>query len=145
MNRKLIRLLKQAHAIEVGAYHAYEGHWRSLANKHLDDALQVVKIQSEEQMHRLTLERHLRILKSKPNKALDAIFWCVGKTISASCYVIGYRAGMWGAKIMERLGASCYDTLAEEAWMGGHLTMRYELEEMQRAEERHELFFKGVK
>lgn len=138
---RLIRLLKQAHAIEIGAYHAYEGHWRSLAETKPDEAKQIVWIQSEEQDHKLAVERLLRSLNAKPSKILDGILWIIGKTISGACHVMGYRAAMFGAKIMEKLGSNTYWVLAREAYNSGHPEMHSELCSMARNEEEHEKFF----
>lgn len=141
MTNKLIRMLKQAHAIEIGAYHAYEGHWKSL-NKSGFERLNVWWIQQEEEGHRECVSQMLEKLNAKSSPILDSVFWVIGKTISAGCSVFGYRMAMFGAKVMETLGAVCYKKLAEEARKCGFPAMTVELERMQKAEERHEEFFK---
>ncbi len=138
---RLIRLLKQAHAIEIGAYQAYEGHWRNIKPIDRFERGKVKWIQVDELLHKETLEKMLKELDSKPSLILDAILWCIGKSISIGCYVMGYRMAMWGAKIMEVMGSNCYWTLAREAYNSGYPHMHTELCKMARQEEEHEQFF----
>lgn len=137
---KLIRLLKQAHAVETGAYNAYEGHWRSLKDE--SDREKVKAIQKDEWFHRQAVGFMLIDLKSEPSEFLETIFYLIGKTISLACYVMGYRAAMWGAKIMEVMGSQIYWKLAKEAYDSGHKEWHGELCKMARQEEAHEAFFK---
>ena len=141
MNKKLIRLLQQAHAIEIGAYHAYEGHWRS--SKNTKESNQIQSIQIDELVHRHKVRFMLEQLNAQRNPILDALFWVIGKTISASCYVIGYKAAMWGAGLMERLGSVCYYRIAREVKGLTNMRMYVTLLDMAIQEEEHEEFFKG--
>jgi rubrerythrin len=143
MENKLTRLLKQAHAIEIGAYNAYEGHWRSLAKNKLSEARRIVEIQGDERAHMLAVERFLRTVNAKPSKIQDAILWIIGKSISIACYIMGYRAAMWGAKVMEVMGSNIYEKLAKVARDEGYPAMGVELDYMQRSEIEHEEFFKS--
>jgi len=103
---KLVRLLKLAHSIEIGAYHAYEGHWRNTKDPTTRKRLQ--EIQEEENFHRQQVRFMLSEVKSSPNFFLDFSMYLVGKSVSVSCYVMGYKAAMWGAKIFEILGPIFY-------------------------------------
>lgn len=138
---KLIKLLQQAYAIEIGAYQAYEGHWRSLKDE--KEQWEIRSIQGEELWHKEEVGRMLSELKAKPNVILNAILWLIGKSISLACYVVGYKAAMCGAGLMEKLGALCYKRIAAEARAKGHRTMALELEDMQVAEEKHQKYFLG--
>lgn len=140
---KLVRKLRMAHAIEIGAQNAYEGHWRNL-DKSDPNRLAVWWIQKEEILHQDNVRDMLKELGAKPNPVLDSILWLIGKTISAGCYVFGHRMTMWGAKIMEKMGAYTYKELAIEARDAGYPAMGVELDYMQRAEEDHERFFQSV-
>ena len=139
---KLAKLLRQAHAIEIGAYNAYEGHWRNIKPIDRYERGRVKWIQVEELLHKEMLERMLREVNSKPSWAQDALLWIIGKSISAACYVMGYKAAMWGAKIMEKMGGLCYKQLAATARDEGYPAMGVDLDDMQKAEEEHEEFFK---
>lgn len=111
---KLIFLLKYAHAVEIGAYNAYEGHWRSLPNGSIaQDTIKAIQI--DEKNHQQALEGFLQAFNSKPSPILDGILWCIGKSISMACHFMGYNAAMLGAKIMEKLGSAIYFNLAREA------------------------------
>jgi len=137
---RLIKLLQQAYAIEIGAYEAYEGHWRSL--KLPQERSQIQAIQLEELEHRENLDRMLKELKAEPNRAYNFMLLVIGKTISFGCKIMGYRLAMWGAGIMEKLGGFTYKQLAREARDEGYPWMACDLDDMQAAEERHEKFFK---
>lgn len=139
---KLTRLLRQAHAIEIGAYNAYEGHWRNIKPIDRWERGRVKIIQVEELLHKEMLERMLKEVGGKPSRAQDALLWIIGKSISTACYVMGYKAAMWGAKIMEKMGGLCYKQLAKVARDEGYPAMAVDLDYMQRAEEEHEEFFK---
>lgn len=138
---KLVRLLKQAHAVETGAYNAYEGHWRSLKKE--SERNKVQEIQKDEWFHRQSVGWMLIELKSEPSEFLETVMYLVGKTISIACYVMGYRAAMWGAKIMEVMGKNIYKKLAQIARDEGYPAMGVELDLMQKAEESHEEYFKS--
>jgi len=139
---KLIRLLQQAYAIEIGAFEAYEGHWRSLKTPQERGLIQAIQL--EEVEHRENVERMLKELGAKPNRFYNAILYVIGKSISIGCRFMGYRLAMWGAGIMEKLGGACYKRIAREARDEGYPAMAVDLDEMQAAEERHETFFKDV-
>lgn len=141
---KLIKMLRMAHAIEIGAYNAYEGHWRSIADTRPEEAKRIVWIQAEERTHKLTTEHYLRTLNAEPSKVLDSILWVIGKTISTGCHVFGYRMAMWGAKVMEVLGSDIYRKLAAEALRCGDIKMSAHLWDMNKAEREHEKFFESM-
>lgn len=134
-------MLQQAYAIEIGAINAYEGHWRSTSNTF--ERAQIKEIQRDEIFHKEEVGRMLSELKAKPSVILNAILWLIGKSISLACYIMGRKAAMWGAGIMEKMGTLCYKRIALEARTKGHRSMASDLEEMQEAEERHEKFFQS--
>lgn len=111
--KKLISLLQNAHAAELAAYNAYEGHWKSTTN--VDDRLHIKFIQREEEDHIFMLEYMLDRIGAKPNHFKDLIFITMGKIISIMCYISGRWAVMYGAGIMERIGATSYCEIAKIA------------------------------
>lgn len=138
---KLARMLQQAHAIEIGAYHAYEGHCKSLPIDS-DVRRRIRIIQNEEFHHRSVVYAMLRIIDSKPDPILDTLFLAIGKTISIACRVMSRKMAMFGAKIMERLGDVCYARIAAEARRSNLIGLALQLERMQKTEKEHETFFK---
>lgn len=134
-------MLQWAHAVEIGAFYAYEGHWRSLPNDSVPQNT-IKAIQIDEKNHKEALEVMLKSLNAKPSKLQDAMLWCIGRFISASCYFIGYKAAMFGAKIMEIMGSKIYWKLAIESTNSGHQEFHSELCSMARMEEDHERFIK---
>lgn len=138
---KTIKLLKRAHAIETGAFEAYEGHANSV--KDPQEKYKIQEIQKDEWFHRQAIEWFLIDLKSEPNPFLDFVLYLIGRSISLSCYVMGRKAAMWGAKIMESLGSNIYKELAKVARNEGYPAMAVELDHMQKTEEEHERFFKS--
>lgn len=138
----LIWQLQVAHAIETGAYEAYEGHANSLKNP--CEREKIKQIQKDEWFHRQTVGFMLIELKAGPNHVLDGLLWLIGRTISLSCYVIGYRAAMWGAKIMEVFGSNIYGNLAAQCVLEGQGQFMLEFCKMAHQEREHEEFFKNI-
>jgi rubrerythrin len=136
---KLLLMLQWAHAVEVGAYEAYEGHWRSLPDGTTGQRT-IKAIQIDELRHKEAIEHILESFGSKPNALFDGLVWCVGKTISISCRFMGHRMAMWGAKVMEVMGANLYKKIAKLARNQGYYTMAVNLDWMQNAEEDHQRF-----
>lgn len=141
--KKLIRQLKFAHAAEIAAYHAYEGHWRSVSNtaeqKYIQD------IQLDELKHIYTLERMLEGLHVKPSPKLD---WCgkaVGELIGFACFYTGWRLPMWVAGIMEKIGTASYKDIALEAADQERYVMAQALMEMAKVEWEHEQYFEQLR
>jgi demethoxyubiquinone hydroxylase (CLK1/Coq7/Cat5 family) len=137
--KELIEMLKRAHAIEIGAYHAYLGHYRNVKDPFESAQIQAIRI--DESGHRKEVAWMLSELGAKPNRFYDAILWCIGKTISAGCYVFGYRMAMWGAKVMEVLGSEVYENLAAQAILDEKMWMVGKFAHMAQTEKEHEEFF----
>jgi demethoxyubiquinone hydroxylase (CLK1/Coq7/Cat5 family) len=134
---KLISLLKRAHAIEIGAYHAYEGHWRSLPTGSVaQDTIKAIQI--DEKNHREDLVKILAGFGYRSNPVYDAVLWCIGKSISIACYVMGYKAAMLGAKVMETMGSAIYFDISREAAKLGMRDLSNTLYVMGTNEETHE-------
>jgi len=142
MNKKLIRMLQQAHAMEVGAMEAYTGHIASLPHGRIKTELRIIRL--EELTHKLYVEAILQSLEAKPSPFLDRVFWLIGRTISVSCRVMPYRVAMWGAGLIEKLGSISYYRISREC-NGLDKTVTYGLLlDMAIQEEEHEEFFKEV-
>lgn len=136
--KKLVAALQRAHSGELAAYHAYEGHWRSLKSQ--DEARHIRAMQRDELRHISQIRKFLFTLGAKPNKFRDGIFWIVGKTASVLCYVSGYNAPMYGAELIERFGASEYSRLSSLAYANRQFSMSSRLKEMAAVEAAHEWY-----
>lgn len=141
--KKLIRSLKFAHAAEIAAYHAYEGHWRSVSNKVEQDYLK--KIQLDELKHIHTLDKMLESFDQVSNPILDTLGKFVGEVIGYMCYVTGWRLPMIVAGIMEKIGTSSYDKIALEAAEAGRPNLANRLMKMAQNEQEHEEYFENIR
>lgn len=141
--KKLIRQLKFAYAAETAAYHAYEGHWRSVSNRAEQEYIQ--KIQLDELRHIHTIDRMLSILGHRPNHTLT---WCgkvVGELLGFACFYTGWRLPMWVAGVMEKIGTASYEKIAYQALDSGRPLLAVKLFEMAKVEAEHEQYFEKLK
>jgi len=85
---QLVDLLKRAYSAEKAAAFAYQGHAASVRNPEEKAAIRQIEI--DEWNHRrevLEIMNHYSIL---PSKYYEFRFHVIGKTISFSCYIIGW-------------------------------------------------------
>lgn len=141
--KKLIRQLKFAHAAEIAAYHAYEGHWRSVSNSAEQKYIQ--SIQLDELKHIYTIEKMLEGLQQKPNPLLDKAGKVVGELIGFACYYTGWRLPMWVAGVMEKIGTASYKDIAMTAIDNERYLMASVLMEMAKVEFQHEQYFEKLR
>ena len=139
----LIRILQNAHAGELAAAFAYRGHWKSL-KKSAAEREQIKKIESEEWEHRENVARWLKRMGAEPNKTREKIFWTIGKTIGAACFVSGWFFPMYFAGRLESGNVQEYVDAAEYARELGMPECFDEMMEMSRVEGEHELFFSRI-
>lgn len=100
-------LIKLNHAIEIGAYEAYSGHYA----RTLD--VNILAIMCDEKNHRRYLKSHLLELNQTSNFLMDSVFYLIGSTISFLCYFCPIRSLNYVANIMEIVATVNYDKLAE--------------------------------
>ncbi|HVE57899.1 MAG TPA: demethoxyubiquinone hydroxylase family protein [Pyrinomonadaceae bacterium] len=135
----LIGILQNAHAGELAAAYAYRGHWKSL--KESAEKTQIKKIEQEEWAHRANVRKWLEHLGAQPNALREKIFWTIGRSLGASCYVSGWFFPMYFAGRLESQNVQEY---VEAAGFAEELEMRdcaEEMLEMARIEGEHETFF----
>lgn len=142
MSVKLIRMLQSAHAGELAAFYAYEGHWKSLKSDSEREAIK--KIQREEMEHIKLTEVFLEGLRAKPSPIKDYIFTKIGKTIGFLCHWTGWTLPMKVAGLMEKIGAYSYKNIAKEAWASKNHQIVKTLNRMQTVEIQHEDYFNGL-
>lgn len=140
---KLIRMLKFAHAAEIAAYHAYEGHWRSVSNQAEREYIR--KIALDELKHIRTIRNVLVSMQSKPSVILDACGRVVGEVVGLACYYSGWRLPMIVAGLMEKIGTASYHDIALEAADSGMIMLTVLLLDMAKVEDEHETYFRRLR
>lgn len=143
VRQNLIRILQNAHAGELAAAFAYRGHWKSL-KKGAAEIEQIRKIEAEEWEHRANVANWLEKLEAKPNKWREKVFWTIGKTIGAACFVSGWFFPMYFAGRLESGNVQEYIDAAEYAKELGMHECYDEMIEMSRVEGEHEEFFRSI-
>lgn len=133
--------LQKAYAGEVAAYHAYEGHWRSVKDPVV--AKHIRAIQRQELQHIAEIKRSLKELGGNPNWVLIYLFWVIGKTVSALCYVSGQKLPMLGAAFIEYIGETNYRKMSKEAYDLGLFRLHYRLLSMAAVESAHKWYLES--
>jgi demethoxyubiquinone hydroxylase (CLK1/Coq7/Cat5 family) len=139
--RSLVSILQKAHAGELAAYLAYEGHWRSLADP--SEIAEVREIGREELLHRKRLAVMLEELGFAPARPREVLFRGVGTAIGLFCRVGGWLAPMYGAGFLERGNIREYEDAAVLALLAGHSRFVDCLLEMAEVEWEHEQYFRS--
>lgn len=138
----MIFAMKWAHASEIAARYAYEGHLRSLRNEAQRHQMQLI-IQDEVR-HVGVIQALLWSMDSRPSSVLDFLGLLVGKTIGTACSFTGWTAPMRVAGWMERIGHSSYEKLARTALMQGRPYVMRVFLEMAETERQHEEWFERI-
>src|ERR1700744_1209009 len=84
----LEKLLKQAYSAEKAAAFAYQGHAGSVRDRREKGAIRRIEI--DEWNHREEVLKLMNIYQVPVSKWYEVKNYIIGKTISASCYVIGW-------------------------------------------------------
>ena len=82
-------------------------------------------------------------LGGTPSAIREVIFWCIGRTISALCYVIGWYCPMYGAGWIECRNIQEYVDAAGFAAAAGRPQLAEELLAMAQVEWDHEQWFRA--
>ena len=138
----LIRILQNAYSGEVAAAYAYRGHWKSLNES--PEKIRIREIEVEEWDHRRRVGEWLAKLTAKPNPTREKIFWAIGRSIGAACFLSGWFMPMYFAGRLEGGNVVEYE---EAAAMARELDMPEcvnDLLDMARVEAEHELFFREM-
>lgn len=135
-----IDLLQRAHAGEMAAAFAYQGHSNSVSN--LKEKQEIKKIEEEEWHHRRRIFEILAELGAKPRRRLEIIFWCIGKTIAFLCHVGGWFIPMYGAGKLERGNIVEYEVAVRLAHRAGLTKYIDELLEFSETEWKHEQYYR---
>lgn len=139
--RRLIAQLQLAYSGELGAGHAYRGHWRSLRDP--DERARVRQIEDEEWHHRRLVGEMLAGLEARPRPLREAAFWIIGKTLGTLCHLGGWFAPMYGAGRLERRNIKEYEDAAAFALASGRADLIDCLLTMAEVEWDHEQYFRA--
>ncbi len=136
----LIRILQNAHAGECAAAYAYRGHWRSL--KDSPERTRIRAIETEEWEHRRRVGEWLEKLDAKPRPLSEKVFWTIGRTLGATCFLSGWFMPMYFAGRLESQNSVEYEDAAVFARELGMDDCVEDLLDMARVEVEHEVFFR---
>lgn len=140
--KNLIRILQNAYSGEVAAAYAYRGHWKSL--KDSPEKLRIKEIEAEEWDHRRRVGEWLEKLGAKPQAIRERVFWMIGRTLGASCFLSGWFMPMYFAGRLESKNSVEYKEAAYFAKELGMDECVEDLLDMARVEVEHEEFFHAV-
>lgn len=127
-----ITLLKFCFAVEIGAYLAYVGHYRSSKDK------KIKSIMRDELSHMVYIKRVLASYDEKPTAVFSLPFLIIGHMIRLTCRITPKPMLDFVARIMEKFNVVSYDYMAKafpehsETFLG-----------MMQNEYEHEIYFKG--
>ncbi|HQX56152.1 MAG TPA: ferritin-like domain-containing protein [Pyrinomonadaceae bacterium] len=138
----LIRILQNAHAGECAAAYAYRGHWKSLKDSREKDRIR--EIEAEEWDHRGRVAEWLDKLGANPRPLREKIFWTIGRTLGATCFLSGWFMPMYFAGRLESQNSVEYEDAAKFADELGMDDCVADLLDMARVEVEHEQFFHSV-
>jgi len=138
--QNLIRILQNAYSGEIAAAFAYRGHWKSL--KESVEKIEIKKIEAEEWHHRERVGRWLETLGAKPNPVREKIFWTIGRSLGATCFLSGWFMPMYFAGWLESGNIVEYEEAARFARELGMDDCVEDLLDMARVEAEHEAFFR---
>jgi len=139
--RDLVQLLQSAHAGELAAAHAYEGHARSVRD--VVERTDIERIRDEELEHRARVAVHLEALGAGPDPRRERRMRRVGRVIGALCHIGGWYLPMYGAGRLEAGNIVEYEHAASLADTCGHGEMIADLLDMADVEAEHERYFRS--
>ena len=140
--QNLIRILQNAHAGEVAAAYAYRGHWKSLNES--PEKIRIREIEVEEWDHRERVSQWLRKLDAKPRAIREKIFWTIGRSLGATCFLSGWFMPMYFAGRLESGNVVEYEDAAALARELDMPECVDDLLDMAHVEAEHELFFREM-
>lgn len=138
----LVRILQAAHAGELAAAYAYQGHWRSrLGARRRSEREEIRRIEAAEWHHRRQVAELLAALGSGPVRWRERSMGAVGRFFGALCFVGGHFMPMYAAGRLEAMNVGQYVDAAVHARASGHGDFGDQLDAMVAEEARHEAWF----
>jgi rubrerythrin len=139
---KLVKMLQKAHAGELAASIAYQGHWESVSDPEQREMIK--KIQADEIEHLHVVRKMLEYLGYQPNKTRDTIFMVIGHTLGFLCKYTGWLMPMQGALLIEKIGVSNYYEMLELSLYTGHSELALTFMHLMAKEEKHKEYFESL-
>lgn len=136
---QLIWLLQNAHAGELAAAFAYQGHRWSL--RRAEEKAELLAIEEAEWLHRAHVAVLLADLKAKPRWRREVLMGSIGRVMGLGCFVSGWTAPMYMAGRLEAMNVGEYDHARQLAEKLGLDHFIEKLEAMRVEEDRHERYF----
>jgi rubrerythrin len=138
-HKALIKLLQQAYSAEKAAAFAYQGHAGSVKDK--TEKLAIQQIENDEWHHRKKVLEIMQLYDIPISKYYEIRFHIIGKTISLSCYIIGWFMPFYFAGSLESGNVCEYFRMKHyfnELGIRAHDQILYELGIK---EKEHEIYF----
>ena len=136
---ELTDLLRLAYSAEKAAAFAYQGHAGSVKNE--DDKIRIREIENDEWIHRAEVLSLMRQYDVSISRWYEVKYHIIGKSISWSCYVIGWFMPMYFAGRLESGNVNEYYHMVELFHTMGITEHDDILVEMGIKEKEHEVFF----
>lgn len=140
-NKELARLLQRAYSAEKAAAFAYQGHAGSVKDKLQKGEIHQIEI--DEWSHRKEVLEIMNCYDILPSKLYEFRFHLIGKTISASCYLIGWFMPFYFAGSLESGNVCEYFRMKQYFNKLGITDHDEILYEMGIKEKEHEIYFLG--
>jgi len=138
-NSVLVNLLKKAYSGEKAAAFAYQGHAGSVRN--VDEKKAIKQIEIDEWNHRAEVLNIMNKYQVPISTWYEVKNYCIGKTISLSCYLIGWFMPFYFAGNLES-GNVCEYVRMKRLFNALNITLHDEiLYEMSLKEKEHEVYF----
>ncbi|MES2373573.1 MAG: hypothetical protein V4557_13415 [Bacteroidota bacterium] len=136
---ELTDLLQRAYSAEKAAAFAYQGHAGSVKDKAQKQAIRQIEI--DEWNHRKEVLEIMRHYEIPVSKYYEFRFHMIGKTISASCYIIGWFMPFYFAGSLESGNVCEYFRMMHYFHELGIKEHDQVLYEMGIKEKEHEIYF----
>lgn len=138
---ELTDLLQLAYSAEKAAAFAYQGHAGSV--KDPADKRRIKEIEDDEWVHRAEVLTLMKLYDVAPSRWYEVKYHIIGKTISTSCYLIGWFMPMYFAGRLESGNVNEYFHMMQLFNSVGIAQHNSTLREMGIKEKEHEVFFLG--
>ncbi|HVF20777.1 MAG TPA: demethoxyubiquinone hydroxylase family protein [Mycobacteriales bacterium] len=136
---RLVRVLQDAHAGELAAAYAYQGHRKSLRRP--EERAELRRIEDAEWHHRALVGAMLAELGSGPRRRREQLMHVIGRFSGALCFVGGWFGPMYAAGRLEASNVGQYDVARSAVLSLGLTSYAEQLAEMTAEERRHEEWF----
>lgn len=137
----LIHLLQRAHAGELAAALAYQGHAASWWARR--ERGEIAAIEADEWRHRAEVAAMLKGLGGQAVPWREAMLWTIGTSVGLFCHVGGWLIPMFGAGVLERANFTEYERAARLARGAGLPELVDPLLAMAETEWDHEAWFRA--